>query len=147
MNVELINCRDEEFAQVKEIRYNVFTLEQGIAVSDDLDELDKSPDTVYALVFNGEKAVSTGRLIQQPSGYKIGRIATLKSSRGKGCGALLVNALCDKAFELGADKIHLEAQCHAIPFYERLGFRVVSDEVIIDRGIEHRKMIKEKSYE
>ena len=90
------------------------------------------------------KAVATGRLVQMPYGWKIGRIATLKEARGRGCGALLVKALCRCAFEAGAEQIHLEAQCHAIPFYERLGFRLASDEVILDRGIEHKKMIKDK---
>jgi predicted GNAT family N-acyltransferase len=33
----------------------------------------------------------------------------------------------------------LDAQLHAIPFYERFGF-VAHGEVFLDAGIEHRKM-------
>ena len=143
MKVVFISCLDDDFAIVKHIRKSVFTLEQGIDVSEDLDEFDENPKTVYALVYDGAAAAATGRITEMPYGFKIGRIATLKEYRGKGCGAELVKALCCKAKELGADKIHIEAQLHAVPFYEKLGFHISSDEVIIDRGIEHRKMIKE----
>ena len=42
----------------------------------------------------------------------------------------------------GADQIYLEAQVYAKPFYEKAGFRQVSDEFLED-GIPHIKMIRE----
>ena len=142
MILKMTDCFQPEFDDVKAVRKAVFTGEQGIAVSDDLDAFDEKDETVYALVYENGKAVSCGRLIRMPYGYKIGRIATLKDYRGKGLGSALVNALCEKAESLGADKIYLEAQLHAIPFYERLGFKICSDDIIIDRNIEHKKMVR-----
>ncbi|MCR5207068.1 MAG: GNAT family N-acetyltransferase [Eubacterium sp.] len=140
MEVLLVKCGDYAFEYVKEIRYSVFTLEQNIAQSDDLDSYDASPDTVYALVEDGGEYVACGRLILTPYGYKIGRVATLKKYRGRQYGSALVKALCEKARELGAGFVNLEAQLHAVPFYERLGFEIISDEAVYDRNIEHRKM-------
>lgn len=37
-------------------------------------------------------------------------------------------------------QIEIEAQCYAIPFYEKVGFKVSSDEFMLD-GIPHKKMI------
>ena len=43
------------------------------------------------------------------------------------------------AEENDAGCIEIEAQCYALGFYEKLGFRVSSDEFMLD-GIPHRRM-------
>jgi predicted GNAT family N-acyltransferase len=40
----------------------------------------------------------------------------------------------------GAKTVEIEAQCYAIPFYEKVGFIVSSDEFMLD-GIPHKRMI------
>ena len=141
MDIYFFNRNDEKYNDVMDIRYSVFTLEQGIPVSEERDEYDFKDDTLYCLLNDGE-AVSTGRIIKNSDGYKIGRTGTLKKCRGKGYGAVLVNALCDKVAELGGKQVNVEAQLQAIPFYEGVGFNIVSDEIIIDRNIEHKKMVR-----
>ena len=45
------------------------------------------------------------------SSYHIGRMAVLKEYRKTGLGSDIMNALCKKAKELGAEKCELSAQC------------------------------------
>lgn len=142
MTIEYLDFNDKKFDIVKKIRYDVFEAEQGAILTEELDEYDHSSDTVYLLLLDGDKALATGRIAKAQNGFKIGRIAVVKSERGKGLGAVLVNALCDKAYEMGAEKILVDAQLHAIPFYEKLGFSIIDNKTIIDRGIEHMPMVK-----
>jgi predicted GNAT family N-acyltransferase len=142
MIIKFVNSSSLEFELVMKIRNTVFELEQGAIADEEIDEYDKSNDTVYALIYDNDEPVATGRIAKTNNGYKIGRIAVLKSQRGKGVGALLVNTLCDKAVQMGANDVLVDSQLHAIPFYEKQGFEIISDKEIIDRGIRHLPMRK-----
>ena len=74
---------------------------------------------------------------------KIGRIAVLKEYRGKHYGATVVNAVVAKSIEAGAERIYVDAQNHAVNFYEKLGFRICGRE-LVDRGIVHTPMCIDK---
>ena len=66
-----------------------------------------------------------------------------KDKRRKRYASFLMRSVMDNAKRmLGAKRLYLEAQTYAIPFYERLGFKVCSDEFLED-GIPHVKMESE----
>ena len=76
---------------------------------------------------------------KEPSVVQIGRVLT--TERGKGYGKrLMQEAIRCAAEKMGADGLYLEAQCYAEGFYEKLGFRTVSDPFLED-GIPHVQMI------
>ena len=52
--------------------------------------------------------------------YFIGRMAVLKEYRGRGYGSMVLAALEEKARELGASRIKLNAQKRAAGFYRTL---------------------------
>lgn len=140
-NIKFLKYNNSEFAEVKAIRTAVFTNEQGADAECEFDSDDRSAD--FLLLYDNGKAVATSRVIKNEKGYKIGRIAVLKKYRGKGYGAVIVRAVTEKAFENGADKVYVDAQNYAVPFYEKLGFTAIGEE-LIDRGILHTPMIIEK---
>lgn len=142
MRIHFIQSSDPAFESVMLIRNTVFEQEQGAIPEQETDEYDKSGKTVYALMYDGDVPVATGRIAQTQNGFKIGRIAVLKSVRGRGLGAVLVDTLCDKAKDMGADEIYVDAQLHAVAFYKKQGFKVISDTEIIDRGLRHLPMRK-----
>lgn len=62
---------------------------------------------------------------QKIRGGKVGHvedIVTHPLHRGKGLGRALVEALSEKAFELGCYKVALHCQPHNVAFYENCGF-------------------------
>lgn len=142
MKTVFISSSSPEFESVMHIRNTVFEIEQGAIAEEELDSHDRAAETFYALVYDDNKPIATGRIAYTPKGFKIGRIAVLKDQRGRGTGALLVNALCDKAADLGAEYILVDAQLHAVPFYEKLGFSLTGESEITDRGIIHLPMRK-----
>ncbi len=117
------------------IRYQVFVVEQRVPAEIELDEFDAV--SLHALARDAHgAAVGTGRLL--PDGH-IGRMAVLDHARGTGVGTAVLLALMEAARARGEREVMLNAQTHAMAFYERFGF-VAHGEEFDDAGIAHRAM-------
>lgn len=135
---EIVKPADQERAYA--IRFEVFVDEQGVPAHEELDALDGI--SLHALVVDDNEAVGTGRLIPPDGEHawgKIGRMAVLKSHRGRGVGSLVLEFLVQQARERGHVEVRLSSQDHAMPFYARHGFLVCSDG-FLDCGIPHHWM-------
>ncbi|MFA5914416.1 MAG: GNAT family N-acetyltransferase [Burkholderiales bacterium] len=129
---------DAARAQARRIRELVFVLEQGVPPELEMDELDAHCDHALAYAADGA-AVGTGRLL--PDGH-VGRMAVLKEYRGKGVGALLLQALVEQARSRGHAFVRLNAQIQASGFYRRYGFDVAGPG-FMEAGIPHVSMQRE----
>lgn len=116
------------------IRREVFIDEQLVPESDEWDDDDAV--SVHALATLNREPVGTGRL--NPGG-KIGRIAVKAVLRGRGIGTLILRQLLHEAYHRGIREPYLHAQVQAVPFYEKLGFRIEGD-VFDEAGISHVRM-------
>jgi len=108
------------------LRHEVFVVEQGVPAELEWDGKDGRAAHVLAegagagrLLLGADAAAKNGG---DPDTAVLGRLAVLRSARGGGVGAALVRALEDEARRLGLRGVYLEAQVHAIAFYERLGY-------------------------
>jgi predicted GNAT family N-acyltransferase len=122
-------------AHAEPIRTEVFVDEQKVPAEIEIDAWD--PQCVHALALDAAGAVlGTGRLL--PDGH-IGRMAVRKSARGQGVGTALLRSLMQEARRRGHQEVVLSAQTHAVPFYEREGFRSEGG-IYDDAGIPHVDM-------
>ncbi|NAZ38290.1 GNAT family N-acetyltransferase [Rubellimicrobium sp. CFH 75288] len=121
------------------IRRRVFIEEQGVAEALEIDGLDG--EAIHLLAREGGRAIGTARLLLRGEVGKIGRVAVLPEARGRGAGAALMEAALEVLRARGARQARLGSQVHAIPFYERLGFRAEGP-VYDDAGIPHRDMTR-----
>lgn len=143
--ITFITSDSDDFQLVRDIRKSVFTAEQGADSNTEFDFYDeKGEDTLYALLYDGERIVATSRLALTEKGFKIGRIAVLKDYRGKGYGDKIVRAVIEKAFEKGAEAVLVDAQNYAVPFYQKFGFKIIGSQ-IFDRGLPHMPMCLDKN--
>lgn len=142
-NIKLISYSDREFELVRAIRKTVFIEEQGAIADEEFDEYDRN--ATFALLYDSASAVGTARYVMTDTGCKIGRIALLRECRGRGYGADIVRFVVQKVFEQGESFVLVDAQNYAVPFYEKLGFKVTGNE-IIDRGLPHIPMKLEKEF-
>jgi predicted GNAT family N-acyltransferase len=133
---------DEAKARAFAIRIRVFVREQRVPTAIELDRDDDH--AIHFLATSEEKAVGTARVVSHHGSAKIGRMAVLKSYRGKGVGKRLLRRAVATAKKLGARTIYLHAQVPVIEFYEKLGFCCVGA-VFDEAGIPHRKMILKKT--
>ena len=117
------------------IRFTVFVEEQKVPEESEID--DQDPHCVHAVAYDAAgRAVGTGRLL--PDGH-IGRMAVLPEARQLGVGSALLTRLMQEARRRGHAHAVLSAQTHAVAFYRRHGYAVVSGEYM-DCGIPHVDM-------
>ena len=138
---------NEEREAVFAVRMIVFVEEQQVPPEEELDALDITATHFLARLADAapndtEAIVGAARLVDKGEGKgKIGRVAVLREHRGRGVGALLMRQAEQTAREQGFTYLALDAQCYAIPFYEKLGY-VAQGNVFLDCAIEHRYMSK-----
>lgn len=123
-------------ADLRRIRERVFIDEQGVTPEQEWDSSDA--DAVHFLAVEDGFAMGTARLL--PDGC-IGRVSVLKEWRGLKIGEALMQAAVAEAERRGLKEQTLTAQVHAARFYERLGFKAISDE-FIEAGIPHIEMLR-----
>lgn len=128
----------KELQEAFAIRMRVFVKEQRVPAEIELDSEDQR--AIHFLATASGKAVGTARVVQRRASAKIGRMAVVKSYRGKGIGKKLLRRAITTALAQGAQRIYLHAQVPVIGFYESLGFHSVGP-VFDEAGIPHRKMI------
>jgi predicted GNAT family N-acyltransferase len=116
------------------IRKTVFVIEQSVPEEIEMDGHDA--DARHVLAFLDGTPVGTGRITAEG---RIGRMAVLRAARGLGVGREILLALMSIGRGYPVDRLCLSAQCHAIPFYERMGF-VAQGDIYEEAGIPHRWM-------
>lgn len=129
----------KELYEILKARAKVFIVEQGIQCQD-MDDVDyRSLHCYYE-----EDGIVTAYLRAYYGAdnkeVRIGRVLTVE--HGQGLGKRLMECSMKTIQEkFGCEKLCLDAQTHAIGFYEKLGFRVTSDE-FLEEGIPHVEMEK-----
>jgi predicted GNAT family N-acyltransferase len=124
-------------ASLQRIRRTVFVEEQKVPEALEWDGVDADCRHVIAENASGTP-LGCARLL--PDGH-IGRLAVLASARGRGIGGALLARMVALAAELGHRRVVVNAQTHALAFYERHGFVAFGPE-FDDAGIAHQAMAR-----
>ncbi|MEU1627202.1 GNAT family N-acetyltransferase [Streptomyces sp. NPDC020096] len=135
------------------VRRAVFVAEQGVPEDVEMDAYDAHAVHLLATGQQDGCPAGTVRILhgavarqKYPAAVDddltavLGRLAVAKSARGTGLGAALVRAVEDEARRLGLTGIYLEAQTHALAFYEGLGYTAYGPEFDEGSGIPHQAM-------
>ena len=125
-----------ELYEILRSRAEIFVVEQSIKYVD-MDGIDY--DSLHCYIEDGGRVVAYLRAFYDEDGsVKVGRVLTL--SHGRGTGRTLMEKSISAILEkLPTDLIYVNAQQHAVGFYERLGFVGVSD-VFYEENIPHIRM-------
>ncbi len=109
-----------------ELRYRVLHEPFGVARDDDWNDGDPSSSHVVATV--EDEVVGYARVIADPSARsaQVRQVAVRREWERRGIGTALMGAALRRAIELGMTHVWLNARLTAVPFYEKLGFRVTS---------------------
>ncbi|OLF53245.1 GNAT family N-acetyltransferase [Pseudomonas chlororaphis] len=126
-------------AEIRRIREAVFIIEQSVPPELEWDADDDG--ALHFLALEGDFPIGTARLL--PVG-EVGRVSVLKDWRGLKVGDALMQAVIGEAEKRGLKQLMLSAQVQATAFYERLGFRVVSEE-FLEVGIPHVDMVRDSA--
>lgn len=121
--------------QLREIRRQVFILEQNVPRELEWDDKDEAALHVMAVNAGGD-SIGTGRISSQG---QIGRMAVLSDWRNRGVGGAILRRLLQIARQTDLPGLYLNAQHAAIPFYRRHGFIPVGAP-FVEAGIMHQRM-------
>ena len=128
-----------ELYAILKLRVDVFILEQRCFYPD-LDGND--PGALHVWLEDGDGIAAYVRILER--GVRSGHVTITRvvaARRREGLGARVMREGIRAARErLRAGSIYLEAQAYAVPFYEKLGFRRISEPFDED-GIPHVKML------
>ena len=128
----------EDESALRAVRKTVFMDEQQVPEELEWDGEDETAVHLLARTSAGE-VVGCARILRD--GH-IGRMAVLRQWRQRGIGRALLRQAIVVVTALGCREAFLDAQTHALPFYEQEGFHAQGD-VFMDAGIAHRHMRRE----
>mgnify|MGYP001627785039 CR=1 FL=1 len=123
---------------VRDIRQTVFIDEQKVPPELEWDDTDEIADHFLAVLPDNTPAATARMFHTLDDTAHIGRMAVLARHRGTGLGEKMLRHLMSEAAGQVRD-LHLSAQEHAVPFYQRSGFHVCT-EPYDDAGIPHYGM-------
>lgn len=121
-------------AALRQIREQVFIVEQHVAEDLEWDAYDADADHLLAIDHQAQP-IACARIVDG----SIGRMAVIKDWRCSGVGKALLGQAIKVCQERSYKNITLSAQTHAIQFYENAGF-VVSSKPYLDANIWHVDM-------
>jgi predicted GNAT family N-acyltransferase len=131
--------KTQDLTDCHALRVEVFVVEQNVSADEEFDDLDGVSE--HFIARDNGRPVGTARVFEVGTTGKIGRVCVVKSHRGTGLGARLIEAsLNELKVRPGLTQVKLGAQNHAIEFYARFGFEVIGDEYL-DAGIPHHDMV------
>lgn len=138
MSVTIIQNEKEKQLAFR-IRRTVFVDEQNVPEELEMDEYDD--EAIHFLCFHKDEPIGASRLRFIEDAGKLERLCVLKQFRGKSYGKQLIEQMEKEIVNRGFQKAILNAQTHALSFYENLGYKVISEQ-FIDAGIPHVTMEK-----
>lgn len=124
----------DELSGAIEVRTEVFCVEQGVPVEEEIDGRDDEAAHVVAL--DHGRVVATLRLLVDGEQAKVGRVAVLRDWRRRKIAQRMLEMAIDAARERGCTRASLASQVYATELYERAGFAVDSD-VFEEAGMPH----------
>jgi predicted GNAT family N-acyltransferase len=130
----------KELEDAYSVRKTVFIYEQNVPAEEEIDQLEE--ESTHFVMYKDEFPIGAGRFRVLDGYGKVERICVLKEARKSGAGKAIMGEIEKFASTSGLQKLKLNAQTHAIPFYSGLGYEVVSEE-FLDAGIPHKTMVKE----
>jgi predicted GNAT family N-acyltransferase len=130
---------DQEYADLLDLRYEVFCVEQGVPRHEELDGRDHGG--VHLVAVREGEVLGTCRLVFVGTTVQFSRLAVRKSARRRGIATTLLEEADAQSRAADARRLVLHAQTYARELYERAGYRT-RGRPFVEAGIEHVAMEK-----
>jgi predicted GNAT family N-acyltransferase len=133
---------DAEMAAALALRHDVFCVEQGVPVYEELDGRDG--EGVHLVAVSNGILVGTCRLLFVGPTVQFSRLAVRESARRQGIASALLALADEETRAGGARRLVLHAQTYARSLYEAAGYEP-RGRIFMEAGIEHIAMEKHLS--
>ena len=132
----------DELKKYYELRWEVLRKDWNRPRGSEKDEGEES--ALHAMITNEQKeviAVCRLQIIDEHQG-QIRSMAVREDYRGKGYGGIILKYLEKFGKQKGLRKIFLDGRELAVPFYEKMGYKIVAKSYLLYDTIQHYRMEK-----
>ncbi|MDD3107229.1 MAG: GNAT family N-acetyltransferase [Bacilli bacterium] len=140
VKVEICTTKDQIIDHFM-IRKIVFVDEQKVTMEEEFDLVEK--ERIMFVMYDDAKPIGAARIYIQGNKAKIQRVCILKEYRFMGYGYSLMEELHQYCDAQAIKETYLDAQIHAIAFYEKCGY-ISYGELFYDARIPHYHMKRVK---
>jgi ribosomal protein S18 acetylase RimI-like enzyme len=141
MALKIIDHGSKEYKQMIKLRDDI--LRKPLGLGFDQAEIEGEKNNMLIGAFEDEDMLGCCMLVEEkPGTVRLRQMAVLNDLQGKGIGRALMNFAENIARDRGYEIISMHARKNAIGFYEKMGYKVASDE-FIEITIPHYVMEKQ----
>ncbi|MBL0133274.1 MAG: GNAT family N-acetyltransferase [Chitinophagaceae bacterium] len=140
MALKIIDHGSKEYQQMVQLRNDILRKPLGISFSPD--ELENEKNNTLIAAYEDDKMLGCCMLIRQDAEeIRLRQMAVLNNLQGKGIGRAILQFAENIARDTGYKKITMHSRKTSTPFFEKLGYKICSDE-FSEIGIPHFEMEK-----
>lgn len=127
MALKILDHGSNEYRQMVKMRDDILRKPLGLAFTPQ--ELDKEKDNMLIGAFEDDDMLGCCMLVEEnPETVRLRQMAVLNDLQGKGIGRALMNFAENLARDRGYKTMSMHARKNAVGFYEKMGYKIVSDE-------------------
>ncbi len=129
MALKIIDHGSIEYEQMVKLREEVLRKPLGLGFTSD--ELDQEKENMLIAAFEDETILGCCMLVEENQKIvRLRQMAVLNDLQGKGIGRAIMNFAENLARDRGYKTLSMHARQNAIGFYEKMGYKVASDQFI-----------------
>lgn len=127
MALKIIDHGSLEYRQMVQLRDTMLRKPLGLGFTPE--ELEQEKDNMFIAAFEEEDILGCCMLVEEnPATVRLRQMAVLNDLQGKGIGRALMGFAENIARDMGYKVLSMHARKNAIGFYEKMGYKVASDE-------------------
>ena len=113
-----------------------------ISLQEEFDEYD-GDKSKYIVLLDDTYPVATCRFYElDKNSVLVGRVVVLPEYRGQHLGSMVIKEAEKWIAEIGYNEIRIDSRVEAVGFYEKLGYKLMDNEVIKSWSFDCRRMYK-----
>lgn len=141
MALKILDYGTPEYRQMVKMRDEILRKPLGLNFSES--ELEKEKDYILIGAFEDDEMLGCCMIVEEDSTIaRLRQMAVLNNLQGKGIGRALILFAENLARDHGYKNITMRARKNTVPFFEKMGYQVTSNE-FIELTIPHVEMEKE----
>jgi ribosomal protein S18 acetylase RimI-like enzyme len=127
MALKIIEHGSPEYQRMVKLRLDILRKPLGLGFTQE--ELDSEKENILLAAFEDEDVLACCMLLEEvPGTARLRQMAVLNDLQGKGIGRALMNFAENVARDQGFRKLRMHARKNALGFYEKMGYKVKSEE-------------------
>ena len=127
MALKIIDHGTHEYRQMVKLRDDILRKPLGLGFT--AQELEEEKENMLIAAFEDEDMLGCCMLVEEnPATVRLRQMAVLNDLQGKGIGRALMNFAENLARDRGYKVLAMHARKNATGFYEKMGYKIASDE-------------------